>query len=78
MRPGSTGTMKAVGWDMAARVGESGIREGSLIDVAYKIRENDHPEYGGIEIQMVGVRLSEALRAADAAARHIEGGAAGG
>jgi single-stranded-DNA-specific exonuclease len=78
IRPGSSGTMKAVGWDMAARVAELGIREGSLIDVAYKIRENDHPEYGGIEIQMVGVRLSEALRAADAAARHIEGGAAGG
>jgi single-stranded-DNA-specific exonuclease len=60
VRPGSTGTMKAVGWDMAARVAELGIREGSLIDVVYKIRENDHPEYGGIEIQMVGVRLSEA------------------
>jgi single-stranded-DNA-specific exonuclease len=59
LRPGSSGTMKAVGWDMAARVAELGIREGSLIDVAYKIRENDHPEYGGIEIQMVGVRLNE-------------------
>jgi single-stranded-DNA-specific exonuclease len=55
---GSTGTMRAVGWDMAARVAELAIREGSLIDVAYKIRENDHPEYGGIEIQMVGLKLS--------------------
>jgi single-stranded-DNA-specific exonuclease len=60
-RPGSSGTMKAVGWDMAARVAELGIREGSVIDVAYKIRENDHPEFGGIEIQMVGVRLSGAV-----------------
>ena len=59
LRPGAIGTMKAVGWDMAARVTEQGIREGSLIDVAYKIRENDHPEYGGIEVQIVGVRLSE-------------------
>ncbi len=58
-RPRSSGTMKAVGWDMAARVAELGIREGSIIDVAYKIRENDHPEYGGIEIQMVGVRLNQ-------------------
>jgi single-stranded-DNA-specific exonuclease len=58
-RPGSSGTMKAVGWDMAARVAELGIRAGSSIDVAFKIRENDHPEYGGIEIQMVGIRLSE-------------------
>ena len=61
VRPGSGGTMKAVGWDMAARVAELGIREGSVIDVAYKIRENDHPEFGGIEIQMVGVRLSGAV-----------------
>jgi single-stranded-DNA-specific exonuclease len=75
-RPGSSGTMKAVGWDMAARVNELGIREGTLIDVAYKIRENDHPEYGGIEIQMVGVRL--ASHAADAGARDIDAGATGG
>jgi single-stranded-DNA-specific exonuclease len=68
--------MKAVGWDMAARVSELGIREGTLIDVAYKIRENDHPEYGGIEIQMVGVRL--ASHAADAGARDIDAGATGG
>ena len=74
-RPGSTGTMKAVGWDMAARVADLGIREGSLIDVVYKIRENDHPEYGGIEIQMVGVRLSEASHAAEAAARDIDASA---
>jgi len=58
-RPGSSGTMKAVGWDMAARIADLGIGEGSLIDVAYKIRENDHPEYGGIEIQIVGVRLCD-------------------
>ena len=75
-RPGSSGTMKAVGWDMAARVAELGIREGSLIDVAYKIRENDHPEYGGIEIQMVGVRL--ALHVEEAAAQDIDAGATGG
>jgi single-stranded-DNA-specific exonuclease len=70
-RPGSSGTMRAVGWDMAAHVAELGIREGSLIDVAYKIRENDHPEYGGIEIQMVGVRLSEASHTVDTSEQHL-------
>jgi single-stranded-DNA-specific exonuclease len=75
LRPGASGSMKAVGWSMAALVAELGIREGSLIDVAYKIRENDHPEYGGIEVQVVGVRL--ALHAAEAASRHLETGAAG-
>jgi len=77
IRPGATGTMKAVGWDMAARVAELGIREGSLIDVAYKIRENDHPEYGGIEVQMVGVRLSEAAQASAADSRPLDVGSPG-
>ena len=53
------GSMKAVGWDWAARCTEMGLRMGSLVDVAYKIRENEHPEYGGIEIEIAGIRLSE-------------------
>jgi single-stranded-DNA-specific exonuclease len=30
------------------------------VDVAYRIRENEHPEYGGIEIEIAGIRLAEA------------------
>ena len=26
--------------------------QGSLIDVAYRIRENDHPDFGGIEVEI--------------------------
>jgi single-stranded-DNA-specific exonuclease len=32
------------------------LEQGSLIDVAYRIRENDHPDFGGLEIEMVDVR----------------------
>ncbi len=53
-----SGTMRAVGWDKAARAAELGLREGSTIDVAYKIRENDHPKYGGIEIEIAGMEVS--------------------
>ena len=36
------------------------IESGTLVDVAYKIRNNDHPEYGGIEIELAGIRKSTA------------------
>jgi len=29
--------------------------QGSRIHVAYRIRENTHPDYGGIEIEIAGI-----------------------
>jgi single-stranded-DNA-specific exonuclease len=52
---GSSGTIRAVAWNMAARVAQLGLTQGSVVDVAYKIRENDHPQYGGLEIEIAGV-----------------------
>ncbi len=51
---------RCVGWDWAARCSALALSAGSLVDVAYKIRENDHPEYGGIEIEIAGLQLPEA------------------
>ena len=51
--------MRAVGWDMAARASALGLRAGSLVDVAYRIRENDHPQYGGLEVEIAGIRMFE-------------------
>ncbi|WP_420237436.1 single-stranded-DNA-specific exonuclease RecJ [Telmatobacter bradus] len=59
VRAGSSGAMRSVGWGMAARATELRIEQGSEIDVAYRIRENDHPQYGGIEIEIQGFELSE-------------------
>ena len=50
--------MRAVGWDLAARAQSLGLVQGSFIDLAYRIRENLHPEYGGLEIEIVGIELS--------------------
>jgi len=50
--------MRAVGWDMAARTIELKLNAGSLIDVAYRIRENDHPEFGGLEVEICGMELA--------------------
>jgi len=51
--------MRAVGWDMAARTAELKLTAGSLIDVAYRIRENDHPEFGGLEVEICGMELAQ-------------------
>ncbi len=57
---GTHGAMRAVGWDMAARASELALAQGSCIDVAYRIRENDHPEYGGLEIEIAGIEPASA------------------
>ena len=56
--PHPASAMRAVGWDMAARAAELKLNTGSLIDVAYRIRENDHPSFGGIEVEICGMELS--------------------
>ena len=64
-RPGESGSapahgaMRAVGWGMAERAARLGLRQGSLIDVAYRIRENDHSEFGGLEMEIAGMEPSE-------------------
>jgi len=55
---GSSGALRAVGWNLAARATELSLTRGSLIDVAYRIRENDHPEYGGLEVEIAGIELA--------------------
>ena len=52
-----TAATRAVGWDMAARSAELGLAQGSRIDVAYRIRENLHPDFGGLEIEIAGLQL---------------------
>jgi len=55
---GSSGAVRAVGWDMAARVMTLALAQNSLIDLVYRIRENDHPDYGGIEVEIAGIELA--------------------
>ncbi len=51
---------RALGWDWAGRCMDLQLCQGSLIDLAYRIRENDHPDFGGIEVEICGLRLAEA------------------
>ncbi len=54
-----TATMRCVGWDWAARCAACGLKQGSVIDLAYKIRENEHPDYGGIEVEIAGIQVPQ-------------------
>ncbi len=54
-RPGASGALRAVGWNLAARAAELDLVQGSLIDLAYRIRENEHPEFGGLEVEIAGI-----------------------
>jgi single-stranded-DNA-specific exonuclease len=42
----------ALGWDWASRVQALGLEQGSVINIAYKLRQNQHPEYGGLELEI--------------------------
>jgi single-stranded-DNA-specific exonuclease len=53
---GAPAPMKAVGWNLAQRAHDLQLASGSLIDAAYRIRENDHPQYGGQQIELAGIR----------------------
>ena len=57
---GSSSAIRAVGWDLAGRAAELGLNTGSRIDLAYRIRENDHPEFGGLEVEIAGIELASA------------------
>ncbi len=56
--PDSSGALRAIGWRLAARAFQLGLEQGSLIDLAYRIRENEHPEYGGLEAEIAGIELA--------------------
>jgi single-stranded-DNA-specific exonuclease len=50
-------SIRAVGWNLAERAAQLRLAEGSLIDIAYRIRENDHPDFGGLEVEIMGLQL---------------------
>jgi single-stranded-DNA-specific exonuclease len=51
-------TFSAVGWSLAARVRELELGPDSIVDLAWRLRENDHPEFGGLELEIAGLARS--------------------
>ena len=45
-------TFDALGWHMAERCQQTGLLPGDTLDIAFTIGNNDHPEYGGLELAL--------------------------
>jgi single-stranded-DNA-specific exonuclease len=60
-RPGG-GSVSALGWsraiDWRARCLELSLGLGSAIDIAYRLRRNEHPQFGGVELEICDLRTS--------------------
>jgi single-stranded-DNA-specific exonuclease len=51
-------SFSALGWRMADRVRNLNLATGSTIDLAFRLRENEHPNFGGLELEIADLRLS--------------------
>jgi len=45
-------TFDALGWHMAERFKQSALLAGDNLDIVFTIDQNDHPEYGGLELTL--------------------------
>jgi single-stranded-DNA-specific exonuclease len=45
-------SFNAMGWHMAERWQQAGLLTGDQLDIAFTIDNNDHPEYGGLELSL--------------------------
>jgi len=43
---------KALGWRLAERVQQAQLLSGDVIDIAFTLDHNDHPEFGGLELSL--------------------------
>ena len=53
----NSASISALGWHWGERVCALGLQEGDQLDIAYKLRKNEHPEYGGLELEIVDLHL---------------------
>jgi single-stranded-DNA-specific exonuclease len=52
-------TFDALGWHMAERCQQAALLPGDALDIAFSIDNNDHPEYGGLELSLRDFARSE-------------------
>lgn len=49
-------SFSAVGWGLAETVASMNLGPDSIVDLAYRVRTNDHPEFGGLELEIAGIQ----------------------
>jgi single-stranded-DNA-specific exonuclease len=59
--------LNAMGWTRpggrvwAQRVAELGLTAGSVVDAVYRLRENPHPQYGGLELHLTELEAAHGV-----------------
>ena len=64
-------TFEALGWHMAERCDQEQLLPGDILDIAFALEQNDHTDFGGIELAIRDFRRSksaESLKIAGASA----------
>jgi len=49
--------VSVIGWNLAARAKQLSLEQNSIVNLAYRVRENDHPQYGGLQLEIAGIEL---------------------
>jgi single-stranded-DNA-specific exonuclease len=49
-------TLSALGWNWAERARAMELAEGQILHLAYRLRENEHPEFGGLELEIADLQ----------------------
>jgi single-stranded-DNA-specific exonuclease len=61
-RVGETVRFSALGWsrsvNWAERCGELALRQGSRIDIAYRLKAKTNPQFPGLELEMIDLRVA--------------------
>jgi single-stranded-DNA-specific exonuclease len=50
----------ALGWHMAERIQKAQLLPGDTVDIAFSIDQNDHPEFGGLELSLRDIKTKTA------------------
>ncbi len=54
------GAWNAVGWNLASTIEALAVTTGQRLDIVYRLSVNEHPEFGGLELELSDLRLSDA------------------
>ena len=66
----------ALGWGMAERFRQEQVLAGDVLDVAFTLEHNDHPEFGGLELRLCDVARVGSAAAASVGIAGANGGTA--
>jgi single-stranded-DNA-specific exonuclease len=56
--------LDAIGWRLAERAAELNLVPGDLIDAAFRLGENDHPDFGGLQLTLCDLARAPATAVA--------------